>query len=129
MRWASFLLGVVLLAGCGFGPFPGGRLDGPEKSLQAYNWQALPEVSVVLLETRPATPYSVHVQLFHLNDGLYLDPAPARRWLHYIDQDARVRLRFSGDPAVYRALAVREENPEVLAEFDEDLVILRVESD
>ena len=122
-------MGVVLLAGCGFGPFPGGRLDGPEKSLHAYNWQALPEVTVVLLETRPETPYSVHVQLFHLNDGLYLDPAPARRWLQFIDQDARVRLRFPDDPAVYRGRAVREENPEVLAGFAEGLVIVRVESD
>ena len=129
LRFSCSLSVICLLVGCGIGPFPGGRLEGREASLSQYDRMALPESTVVLLETRPAKPYSVHVQLFRLAEGLYFDPAAERRWLQFIDEDDRVRIRFSGDPTVYRARAVRETDPEVLARFDDDLVILRVEID
>ncbi len=120
---------ICCLPGCGVGPFPGGKLDGPEAPLAALDATALPDVSVVLLETRPQAPYSVHVQLFRLADGLYLDPAPERRWLKFMEADPRVRVQFVDDAAVYRARAVREEDPAVLEQFADGSVILRLDSD
>jgi hypothetical protein len=68
---------VLVGTGCGVGPFPGGGLDGPEKPLSALDAAALEEVSVIVLETRPQAPYSVHVQLFSIDNGLYLAPRPS----------------------------------------------------
>ena len=118
-----------LLPGCGVGPFPGGRLDGPERSLSAIDANALPDVSIALLETRPAVPYSVRVQLFRIDGALYVDPAPERRWYRFIEADPRVRIRVPDDTTIYTARAVPEEASEVLDRFADDLVILRLDPD
>lgn len=123
------LIAAGCLAGCGVGPFPGGRLDGTERSLAAVDTATLEDVSIVLLETRPDAPYSVRVQLFRVSGNLYLDPAPKRRWLRFIEANPRVRIQFPGAAATYRARAVQEEDPEVLNQFAEDLVILRLDPD
>ncbi len=127
-RGAWLCLLVLSMVGCGVGPFPGGRLDGPEVPLSVLQVATLDEVSVVVLETRPQTPYSVHVQLFRIDGNLYLDPAPERRWLEYMRLEPAVRVRFPDDPNVYLARAVLEDNPDVLGRFDADLVIVRLDS-
>lgn len=129
LRMAAFSIAAAFLSGCGFGPFPGGQLEGPEWGLSALDRTTLDDVSVIVLETRPDTPYSVHVQLFRIQDALLLDPSPRRRWLSYIDADARVRIQFAGERAVYRARAVRETDPGLLGKFDPASVVLRLESD
>ena len=123
----SLLLAMLLVVGCGAGPFPGGRLDGPETSLSALDKTSLEPVSVVLLETRSAAPYSVRVQLFQVDGALYLDPAPQRRWLKFMSADPAVRVRFPDDPTIYRARAVMEANPQVLGQFDEGVVVVRLD--
>ncbi len=126
-KW--LFVAVFLLTGCGVGPFPGGGLSGPELPLSAVDAAALEEVSVIVLETRPQAPYSVHVQLFSIAGGLYVDPAPERRWLQFMREDPRVRIQFADDATIYRARAVPEEDPAVLSRFDEGLVIVRLDSE
>ncbi len=121
---AVIALALLAIPGCGIGPFPGGELHGPQLPLVPD--PAVGEVSIVRLETRPDAPYSVHVQLFRIDGDFFLDPAPERRWLRHIDEDPRVRIQFSDDPAVYRAKAQRETRPEILERFDADGVILRL---
>ena len=120
---------LLIVTGCGVGPFPGGGLDGPEMPLSALEAAGLEEVSVIALETRPQAPYSVHVQLFAIDGRLYLDPAPERRWLQFMREDPRVRIQFPDDATIYRARAVREEDPAVLSRFDEGLVIVRLDAE
>jgi len=121
------LLAMTMVWGCGVGPFPGGELEGPEAPLAAAG---IPEeTTVIRLETRPEAPYSVRVQLFRIDGESYLDPAPDRRWLSHIEADPRVRIQFAGDPAVYRARAEKAQRPEVLAQFEEAAVVLRLISD
>ena len=125
--WKIGLTAVLALAGipgCGIGPFPGGELHGPEMSLKPAPNAA--DVSIVRLETRPDAPYSVRVQLFSVDGAFFLDPAPERQWLHHIETDPRVRLQFSGDPAVYLARAEEETRAEILEQFDPGAVVLRL---
>lgn len=126
MRLTGMLAVMILVAvpGCGIGPFPGGALRGQEMPLKPA--PADGEARVVRLETRPDAPYSVHVQLFPVDGAFFLDPAPERQWLRHIEADPRVRLQFSGDPAVYRARAEKESRREVLERFEPGAVVLRL---
>ena len=61
-----------------------------------------------------------------VRDGrLYIDPAEGRRWLEYIREDPRVRVRFDGK--VYSARAVLVEDPAELEGLPEDRIVYRLE--
>ena len=124
------LLALVLigaLAGCG-GPFlmfPGGALRGDVVKEPVRDW-SFAEDAFVDVEFRPSDPYSVELNYFVRDGRLYLDPAEGRRWLDYLREDPRVRVRF-GD-SVYEAVAVLVEDPEERAGFDPDRFVYRIES-
>jgi hypothetical protein len=46
-----------------------------------------------------------------------------------MSEDPRVRIQFADDATIYRARAVREDDPGVLSRFDEGLVIVRLDSE
>ena len=78
------------------------------------------------LEVRPSDPYSVELNYIVKEGRLYIDPAEGRRWLDYIREDPRVRVRFSGK--VYPATAVLVEDPAERVGFDPDRFVYRIES-
>ncbi len=112
--------------GCG-GPMlmlPGGELSGTEASEIPDDWSFVDD-AFVDLEVRPSDPYSVELN-YTVKDGkLYIDPAEGRRWLDYIREDPRVRVRF-GD-VVYPLIAVPVEDPEELEGFPPDRFIYRLD--
>ena len=78
------------------------------------------------LETRPAEPYSVELNYMVRDGQLYIDPAEGRKWLDYIREDPRVRVRF-GDK-IYPVTAVLVGRPGELEGFDDDRFIYRLDS-
>ena len=116
------------LGGCS-GPLlwlPGGSLTGPEVSLSTA---LVPEEGGVLaLETRPEDPYSVNIGYTVIGGGIYIDPAAERRWYQHIDANSDVRIQLEGAAAVHPARAVIVEDPQVLARFEPDRIVLRLEA-
>jgi len=124
----ALMVTMVLVTGCG-GPlwqFPGGALAGEEKDFREIVLPA--SGGVMALETNPPDPYSVHVGYVLIDGKLYIDPAEARRWYQNITKDPTIRLRLDGSDIVYRATAVAETDPEILASFDADRHVLRMEA-
>lgn len=118
-------LATTLLA-CG-GPFamiPGGALRGEVVETPVSDW-SFAQDRFVDLEVRPSDPYSVELN-YTVRDGrLYIDPAEGRRWLTYIREDPRVRVRFDGK--VYSARATRVDDPEEKSGMDESRIIYRLD--
>ena len=120
------LLSTLTLA-CG-GPFlvfPGGALRGEVVTEPVTDWSFVDD-SFIDLETRPSDPYSVELNYFVKDGQLYIDPAEGRRWLEYIREDPRVRVRFGGK--IYPAEAVLAGKPGELEGFDADRFVYRIES-
>jgi hypothetical protein len=126
-RAALALLLAAGLAACG-GPFlvfPGGALRGEVAGGPVEDWSFAKD-KFVDLETRPADPYSVTVNYVVRDGRLYVDPAEGRRWLGYMREDPRVRIRFGG--VIYPARATLVQDPAELEGFDPDRRIYRIES-
>ena len=125
-RSAALAVGSALLLACGgpFFVFPGGALRGTVVSEPVEDWSFVND-SFVDLETRPDDPYSVELNYFVKDGKLYIDPAEGRRWLDYIREDPRVRVRFEG--RVYPLKAVLVGGPGEVEGFDEDRFIYRLD--
>lgn len=120
----SVLVGLTLACGGPMLMVPGGALRGEVVAQPVTDW-SFADDRFVDLEVRPSDPYSVEVN-YTVRDGrLYIDPAEGRRWLTYIREDPRVRVRF-GDK-VYSARAVLVEDPQEKVGMDEDRVIYRLD--
>lgn len=119
------LLSVLFLASCD-GPvwlLAGGELSGQETALVDMPTSS----GIIQLETLPDDPYSVNVSYILLEGVLYLDPAEGRQWYQNILSNPAVRIRFDGSDLVHPILAVRETDPTILAQFDAERIILRLE--
>ncbi len=117
----------ALAVGCG-GPtlmFPGGALRGEVVTEPVSDWSFVDD-RFVDLETRPSDPYSVELNYFVKDGQLYIDPAEGRRWLQYIREDPRVRVRFGGK--IYPGEAVLAGKPGELEGFDPDRFVYRIDS-
>lgn len=113
------LLGFAFLVGCS-GPFmglPGGSLGAETISTP---WPSKTEDGVLELETNPDDPYSVIIGFRVIEGEVYIDPADERQWYGYLAADPNVRIRFDGEDEIYAALAIPEEDPAVLSQFEPD---------
>jgi hypothetical protein len=118
---------TLITMGCGGGPFlvfPGGELSGEVVTEPVDDWSFVDD-RFVDLETRPQDPYSVELNYIVRDGKLYIDPAEGRRWLEYIREDPRVRVRFSSK--IYPLEAVLVGRPGELDGFDEDRFIYRLD--
>ena len=79
------------------------------------------------IDLKPADPYSVNIGCVVIEQQVYIDPADDRTWYQHIKADANVRLRFDGTETVYLAKATRVEDETILAQFDADRIVLRLE--
>jgi len=103
--------------------FSGSRLSGEEAPLVD-----LPVAGGIFqIETLPADPYSVNLGFTLLDGTIYIDPAEDRQWYQNIQIDPMVRIRFDGSDLVHPMLAIEETDATVLAQFDTDRIILRLE--
>jgi len=120
-------IGCLVLLGCG-GPFlllPGGALSGEVVTEPVSDWSFVDDLFVDL-EVRPSEPYSVELNYVIKDGTLYIDPAEGRRWLDYLRQDPRVRVRFGGQ--IYPGTAVLVGGPGEIEGFDEDRFVYRIDS-
>jgi hypothetical protein len=125
-RRSAALIVLTCLLGCG-GPFllfPGGALRGEVVEQPVADW-SFADDRFIDVEVRPADPYSVEINYFVRDGRLYIDPAEGRRWLEYIREDPRVRVRLGG--RVYSARAVLVEDPAEREGFDPDRFVYRLE--
>jgi hypothetical protein len=124
---ALLITAVVWVAsGCG-GPFlvvPGGALSGELASEPVEDWSFVSD-SFIDLETRPSDPYSVELNYVVQDGQLYVDPAEGRKWLTYIREDPRVRVRFGN--TIYPLTAVLVGRPGELEGFDADRFVYRLD--
>ena len=116
---------VTALSACG-GPvliFAGGALSGQERPLTTAD---LPKSDVVFqLETRPNDPYSVNLNGFAIDGGLYVDPTAERAWGQHLAADPNIRVRLT-DGVVLTATAERVTDPNILKNFDADRIIYAI---
>jgi len=126
-KFKTLFLALVLLSVGACGEpllyFSGGRLSGAETTLVE-----LPTSNGVMqIETLPAEPYSVNIGFVLLDGELYIDPAQDRQWYQNILVDPAVRIRFDGSDLVHPMMTVRETDPAILAQFDPQRIVLRLE--
>jgi hypothetical protein len=116
-----------LLAACD-GPLsviPGGALRGEETPLML---SSLPvDGGVIVLETKPDNPYSVHVGFVVIDKNMYIDPTEERTWYEYIHSDPRIRVRFEGSELIHPAIAVAETDASIIDQFEIGRRVLRIE--
>ncbi|MCR9260971.1 MAG: hypothetical protein NXH95_14705 [Pseudomonadaceae bacterium] len=123
-------LGLVILLSLGACSkpllwLPGSALSGPEAQLSAAVLPA--EGGVLIMETRPADPYSVNIGYTVIDGYIHIDPAEERRWYQHIKMNSNVRIQLEGEEPVYPAKALVVEDPQVLAQFEPDRIVLRIE--
>ncbi|MCZ6503893.1 MAG: nitroreductase/quinone reductase family protein [Gammaproteobacteria bacterium] len=126
MRHGTFVLLVLLLiSGCqtAFLMFPGGELSGQE--IHASSFRFAGEFELLQLEVRPVRPYSVWLRVVMNGDNLYIDAAPGRRWLRYLKDNPRVRIKL-GDK-VYPATATLVTDTDLLTYFLKRRTIYRLD--
>lgn len=117
----------VFVVGCG-GPFlllPGGALRGEVVREPVTDWSFVDD-AFLDLEVRPGDPYSIELNSFVKGGQLYIDPAEGRKWLEYIREDPRVRVRFG--EAIYERKAVLVEEAAELEGFDPSRFVYRLDS-
>ena len=98
---------------CGpVGPFPGGPLWGDPVAEPVEDWTFADGSEQMQLETRPESPYSVTVWCIVQAGRLYVPAGKpqGKRWVRYLLEDERVRVRVGGE--LYLARAVRVSEPE-----------------
>lgn len=127
MRYLLVGMFVIMVGACS-GPvmwLPGGQLEGPEMPLVVASVAA--DVEVLQLETNPIKPYSVNLGFQRIDGQIYIDPAADRQWYKYIQADPMVRVRFGDAKEVNLAVAAVVTNADILAQFEADRVVLRID--
>jgi hypothetical protein len=102
----------------------GGELSGEVVVEPVSDW-GFQTSRFVDLEVHPSDPYSVKLNYVVMNGSLYIDPAEGRRWLDYLREDPRVRVRF--DDKIYPLKAILVGKPGELEGFDADRFIYRLD--
>ena len=105
----------VVLSGCAtpFLMFSGRALSGPVQQTGSFAFAS--DQTLLTLEVRSDAPYSVLLRVVVLDDQLYVDAAPGRRWHHFLQEDQRVRVKLG--EVIYPAIAVVETDPLIIDRF------------
>lgn len=113
VRWSTpFGIAVLLACGGPWGPFPGGRLEGPELPYPTRGFESAAEVETVAVEVGGEAPRSVQTWVLVLDGQLFV-PAdffnPGKRWPRLAMEDPRARIRI--EDRIYPGRLVRIEDP------------------
>ena len=123
MKKALFVGLVLILVNfalaCGpVGPFAGGRLSGATGPSEVKDWSFDEDEKVAQLETHPDDPHSVNTWFVGIGPRLYVptsmilgptDPSE-RKWVVYVQEDPRVRIRIGNTVFDRRAVRVEDAN-------------------
>ncbi len=106
MKRLTLIVTLLTIAGCTdpFISIPGGELSG-EPAAVPTSWPTLPDV--VQLEVRPDDPYSLNIWAVNAGNHIYVATNEAK-WVPYINEDARVRLKVDDTLYMLEAELVTE---------------------
>ena len=109
------LVTITFLTGCQtpFLVFPGKALKG-EPQL-ANSFMMAKRHKLLKLEVNPDAPYSVILRVTIIDDQLYVDAAPTRKWAAYLRASNKVKIGLGKQ--VYAAIAVRVKDPRITDHF------------
>ncbi len=125
-RIGLLFLASLMFSGCNgpVGFIPGGALSGPV--VPANIKDLPPQVTGLVLETRPDDPYSVNLGFVRIADRIFIDPDPARAWASYLLADKNARIRFGDSKFVHPVTARVITDKEIVAMFDESRVVVEL---
>ena len=114
-RLALCFLLLPLIAGCQtpFLVFPGEALQGMVEQTKSFAFAS--RYSLMQLETCAPKPYSVFLRVTVIEESLYIDASPKRRWAKYLVASPKVRVRLG--KLIYPAIAVLIDNPSISERF------------
>ena len=113
MRHALIACLAILISGCGYIPFSGGKLEGTPTPNPA-DWTEIAAADIVELETNPSDPYSVKLWILGMGPNLYVHAGANRTtWVEHIEADPRVRLLIGDNLYDLKAVQVQDQ-----AEFE-----------
>ncbi len=119
------IISVLSLPGCQTPVlvFAGTSLKGELKETE--NFEFASQFKTLKLEVNPQAPYSVILRCTLINEHIYVDAAPNRRWGQYLFENPLVRVKLGAD--LYPATAVRISDPDILQQFNEDRAVYRLD--
>ena len=91
-----------------YGNLPGKRIRGVEVTGPIDDWSFAEQYRRVIVEVRPADPYSVNAGYFLMEKDLYISSAHSR-WAQLLREDPSMRIRLG--EKVYPVRAVQVEDP------------------
>ncbi len=120
---SCFITLTLALGACaGLNPLPGGALTGCERTTD--NFAFAKSATLLRLETRGEAPYSVWLKVTSIEDRLFIDAAPKRRWHDALKSNPNIRVGISDK--IYPALAVRTQEPRFIKPFLSGRIIYEV---
>ena len=102
--------------------FSGRALSGPTMETESFSFAT--EFKLLQLEVRPENAYSVILRVRMYDEQLYIDAAKRRRWHRYLQENNNVRVRLG--VSVYRATAIRVDDPDITQRFLRGRTIYRL---
>ncbi len=107
----------LLLTGCDFIPFAGGKLAGETKPIPK-GWPDVTTAEVIEIETNPSDPYSVKLWVIVMNDYPYIHAGANRAtWVEHLEVNPELILGLEG--ALYELQAKRVTDMNEFAELRE----------
>lgn len=109
MRHVLFAGLALIISGCGYIPFSGGKLDGTPSPNPA-DWTEVAAADVIELETNPTDPYSVKLWIVGMGPRLYVHAGANRTtWVEHIEVEPKVRVLIEGKLYDLRAIQVHDQ--------------------
>ena len=86
----------LLISGCAFIPFSGGKLDGTITPIPD-SWSGIAAVDIIQIETNPSEPYSVKLWITVMDNVPYIHAgANLATWVEHLQVNSELRLENAG---------------------------------
>ena len=115
---------TLILSGCQ-SPllvFPGKALQGETTTTESFAFAA--RFKTLQLEVNREAPYSVNLRITVIDENLYIDAAPLRKWSGLLAENPNVRIKIAGK--IYPAIAEPVKDPDIVRQFLQNRVVYRV---
>ncbi|MFT7220253.1 MAG: hypothetical protein ACI8Z1_001870 [Candidatus Azotimanducaceae bacterium] len=124
-RIKLIITALLVLTGCAspFVTFPGKALVGEANETSSFGFAS--EYALLKLEVNPEEPYSVILRTTVIEEELYIDAAPGRKWATGLRRNPLVRIALG--KTIYPATAVPVFDEAITRQFLADRTIYRID--